>query len=223
MTKSLIYKEWLKTRRTFWVLAAIGIILAVYAVMGIRRVEVSKGVEHIWMIMLLKDQTFVDVLKYFPLLSGIVLAIAQMFPELQQKRLKLTLHLPYPQHKTVALMLVAGVAELLTIFVAQLLIVGLYYCDIIAPEMTHAVIITVVPWQVCGIAAYLFISAICLEGTWRRRVLLALISAASVAVFFKQPMPQAYADFLPWLIILLVPAVALVYLSVNRFKEGRQD
>ena len=63
MTKAIFYKELLKTRRVFWVSLLIAILFGIYAIMCIRRVGTSHGAEHIWLIMLMKDQTFIDAIK----------------------------------------------------------------------------------------------------------------------------------------------------------------
>lgn len=220
MNKALFFKEWLKTRRVFVLAIVAGIILAVYAVAGIRRIEMSKGVEHVWMIMLLKDQTFVDVLRYFPLLAGIVLALAQFVPEMIQRRFKLTLHLPCSQSKLVGFMILTGIAELAAIFIIQLLIVGIYYSSIINPPLVWHVILTVLPWMVCGMSAYLFVAAICIESSWRMRIILSLIAVATIAVYFKQNIPEAYNGFLIPLAVCSSLSVLLVFRSVARFKEG---
>ena len=80
MTKAIFYKEWLKTRRTFWVCLLLAAILAVYAIMCVRRVSASHGVEHIWLIMLMKDQIFIDAIKFFPPLAALSIGFAQMNP-----------------------------------------------------------------------------------------------------------------------------------------------
>ena len=94
MEKALLYKEWLKTRRVFWVALAVAMALSIYAVIMINRLVSLKGVEHLWLIMLLKDNTFIDIIKYSPAAVGIAIGLSQMVPEMIGKRLKLTLHLP---------------------------------------------------------------------------------------------------------------------------------
>ncbi|MDE6368065.1 MAG: hypothetical protein K2K94_02370, partial [Muribaculaceae bacterium] len=64
----------------------------------------------------MKDISNVDTLTYIPLAIGLAVGIAQMVPEVSQKRLKLTLHLPFPQFRLVAMMLVTGLLELLFIY-----------------------------------------------------------------------------------------------------------
>lgn len=223
MTKAIFYKEWLKTRRVFWVALVVAVCFAVYAVMSMNRVATLKGCDHIWLIMLLKDNTFIDVLQMVPLVIGIAVGVAQMAPEMAQKRLKLTLHLPYPQMRLVALMLLTGIAELIVIFAVQMLIIAIYDMQILASQLVSRVLLTSVPWYICGINAYMITTAICLEGTWRQRVLLGLLGVGMISFYFMQPAPEAYNSSL-WLLVVVTLATSLLsFRSVNRFKEGRQD
>lgn len=223
MTKAIIFKEWLKTRRVFWVSLGVILLFALYAIMCIRRVEQSHGVEHVWQIMLMKDQTFIDAIKYVPVIIGLALGVAQMAPEMQQKRLKLTLHLPYPQNRLVVAMICTGLVELLVMFLVQALIIGIYYRMLVTSEMTWHVMLTTIPWYIAGLDAYLFTAAVCLEGRWRRRVLLALVAVGVLAIYFMQSVPQAYNGMLVGATVFTLLIVLLSLLSVDRFKEGLID
>lgn len=223
MTKAIFFKELLKTRKVFWISLLVAIIFAIYAIMCIRRVGTTHGVEHIWLIMLMKDQTFIDVLKYLPPVIGIAIGAAQMSPETQQKRLKLTLHLPYPQDKLIATMIAAGLVECFVIFLVQALIIGIYYAGVITSEMTCGVMLNTLPWYIAGLNAYLFTAAVCLEGTWRRRIIMGLIGAGVISVYYMQPALQAYNGIIIGAVIVSIILVLLSINSVNRFKEGRID
>lgn len=223
MTKAIFYKEWLKTRRVFIAALTVAIAMAVYAAVNLHRIEVMKGADHIWLIMLMKDQTFIDSLRWLPLLTGIAVAIAQMAPEMHRKQLKLTLHLPYPQNRLVFNMLATGLAEISAIFIVQAAIIGGYYSTIVVPELTLRVLLTALPWYMAGINAYLFVSAVCLECTWRMRVIISLTATGILAVYFMQPVPEAYNGMLPMAILFILLTVSLTYNSVYRFKEGHQD
>lgn len=223
MTKAIFYKELIKTRRVFWVSLLVAIIFAIYAIMCIRRVGTSHGVEHIWLIMLMKDQTFIDAIKYLPPVIGLALGAAQMSPETQQKRLKLTLHLPYPQNKLVMTMICAGMVQCLVIFLIQALIIGIYYYGVVTPEMTAHVMLTTIPWYLAGLNAYLFTAAICLEGTWRRRIIMGLIAIGVLSVYYMQSVPQAYNGIIWGAVIFTILLMLLSVYSVNRFKEGLID
>ena len=135
MNNAILLKEWLKTKRVFWVALMLALLFALYAIMGIRRVVTSHGVEHVWLIMLMKDQTFIDAVKYLPAVIGVALGVAQMSPETSLKRLKLTLHLPFPQNRMTATMIGVGLMECLVIFLIQALVISIYYSTLVTPEM----------------------------------------------------------------------------------------
>ncbi|MDE7397189.1 MAG: hypothetical protein K2M98_05635 [Muribaculum sp.] len=173
--------------------------------------------------MLLKDSSFIEKLQYYPLICGIIMGIMQMMPEMQQRRLKLTLHLPYNQNGMVGLMIGYGLLALIVIFGIQLLAIAIYYSTLLASEMTVRVVLTALPWYICGLNAYLFTAAACLESGWRLRVIIAMVGVAITALFFLQDTSEAYNSVL-WIMIVFVLAASLLsFYSIYRFKEGRQD
>ena len=236
MERALIFKEWVKTRMVFFISLGLAVCIGLYTVAMMNRLIELKGVEHLWLIMLLKDNTFIDMIKYVPLLVGLAVGVAQMAPEMAQKRLKLTLHLPYPQRRLVGLMLLTGLAELLTIYFVQALIIMVYDFRILPSELVVRVMLTTLPWyfagahraarqpaRLAGFTAYLFVTAVCLEGTWKRRIVLSLLAIAVLMMYFLQPAPEAYNGMLILIIITVVLLTVLSFGSIIRFKEGRQD
>lgn len=223
MTEAIIIKEILKTRRAFWYSLALTLFFTGYALLGINRVIATHGVEHVWLIMLIKDQTFIDAIKYVPLLCGLLIGLSQMMPEMQQNRLKLTLHLPCPTFRLLMTMLATGFIELTIIYLIQFVAVMIYYSHIIAPELTCNVLLTSIPWYLAGHTAYFFSAAVCLEGRWKRRILLSLIGAGIVTVYYLQPVPGAYNGFLPFAAVVTILLAALSLGSTDRFKQGLID
>ena len=173
--------------------------------------------------MLSRDTVFVDLLEFIPLLVGILLALVQFVPEMHHKCLKLTLHLPYPQLRMINLMLLYGLVVLLICFAANYLLMTVYMQGVLAPELYSRILLTVLPWYLAGIAAYLLISWICLEPAWKRRVLNLVISVLLLRIFFLAPAPEAYNAFLPWMAIYTLLTASLSWLSIARFKAGEQD
>lgn len=207
----------------FFICLAFAVCVTLYAVLMMKRLIELKGVEHLWLIMLLKDNTFIDIIKYVPMVVGLAIGVAQMAPEMAQKRLKLTLHLPYPQMKLVGLMLLTGLMELLVIYLVQGVIIAVFDSTVIPSELVSRIMLTTLPWFFAGFTAYLFVTAICLEGTWRRRVIMALLGIAVLMVYFLQPVPEAYNGMLFLLIVVTLLLSLLSFGSIVRFKEGRQD
>ena len=211
MKKAIFYKEWIKTRRYFPIALTVSVIFIIYALLGVQRVINFRGVAHLWEILLSRDVVFIETLTYIPLLAGLLLAIVQFVPEMQQKRLKLTLHLPYPQNRMLMLMLIAGLSELIVIYLIDYLILYVYLQNILAPELTDRILLTSLT------------SWICLEPTWKRKILNFFISCGIIRIFFLSNVPQAYDGFI-WILLLFTGfTFILPWLSVTRFKAGKQD
>ena len=223
MKKALLFKEWIKTRWYLLLALLVTLGFAGYSMLRINRVASMKGVEHVWEVMLARDTVFVDLLEFIPLLVGILLALVQFVPEMHHKCLKLTLHLPYPQLRMINLMLLYGLVVLLICFAANYLLMTVYMQGVLAPELYSRILLTVLPWYLAGIAAYLLISWICLEPAWKRRVLNLVISVLLLRIFFLAPAPEAYNAFLPWMAIYTLLTASLSWLSIARFKAGEQD
>lgn len=220
MIKAIINKEWYKTRKMFAISFIISLLAAIYAVLRIQRLIAMKGMDHLWMIALLKDNSFADIIRLVPLLAGIAIGVAQMVPEMSQKRLKLTLHLPVDQTRLLMLMLGTGIAEILVITGVAVAVIGFYDSMVMPARLTVRIMLSVLPWVVAGFVSYLLTCAICLEGSWRRRIILALAGAAFLLTMFLEPALEAYNSFLPMLIIVTVLLALLSAGSVIRFKEG---
>lgn len=224
MYSAIILKEWLKTRRVFFLGLILSLLLAVYAILTMNSAIKTFGVVSIWLNMLLKDVSMVDVITYLPLAIGIALGVAQMAPEMSHKRLKLTLHLPYPNMKLIALMLSTGIIEIFVISVIQMAVIAVYDLTILHPYLVGRVMLTMLPWYLAGFLGYMFTAAICLEGTWRMRILLALPSIAILMTLFMQSgVMAAYNRMLLIIILLIIWVAVLSFGSIIRFKEGLQD
>lgn len=223
MKKAIFYKEWIKTRRYFPAALIVSLAFILYALLRLQRVINFKGVAHLWEILLSRDVVFIEILTYLPMITGLLLAIVQFVPEMQQKRLKLTLHLPYSQTRMLLWMLCAGLSGLFIVDLLNYAILYAYLQSILAPELIQRILLTTLPWYICGITTYLLTAWICLEPTWKRRIINAFISCSIIRIFYLSDVPQAYDRFI-WILLLFTAATLLLpQLSVTRFKAGKQD
>ena len=223
MIKAIFYKEWIKMR---WFCLVAALFLAgftAYALLRVQRVITFKGAAHIWEVMLEKEVVFIDILQYLPVLLGVLLALVQFIPEMTHKRLKLTLHLPFPQRKMILLMMGVGLAALAVLSAVQAFVLWCYFHTLLAPELVSRILLTSLPWYLAGLALYPLAAWVCLEPTWRRRVADILVAVGVCRLFFLSETPQAYDGMLPWLRALLLCVLFFPLLSVYRFKQGCQD
>lgn len=223
MLKAIIYKEWLKTRGVFLIGLLLSVCMAGFEILSMNRVGTVKGVEHIWQIMLMKDNMFVNHLTFIPLAVGVGVGLAQMLPEMVQKRFKLTLHLPYSQNRMVLAMLAVGLAEIVAVSVVTSVIVVVYDMRILAPELVSRVVLTMSPWFVAGVVAYFFTAAVCIEGCRVQKEALSLLGVGVVSWLFAGDAPESYNGVLLLFVVASLLCALLVYRSVYRFKEGLQD
>jgi len=222
MIKAILYKEWIKTRYLFLLAAVILMAFTAYCQLRISNVISLRSAAHLWEILLTRDNIFYEPMRYVPLFSGILLALFQFVPEMQQKRLKLCLHLPLAQNKIIGSMLGFGVSLLVALFVVTCLIIFLYLNPILAPELISRIMLTMLPWFVAGIAGYAFVAFAVLEPTWKRRLLNILAGVAFIRIFYLSSYAEAYNQVIVWLLIITLALVGLSFLSVSRFKDGVQ-
>lgn len=223
MIQAIFYKEWIKTRWYLLLATLFMIGITGYSMLRVSRVIAMQGIDHLWVVMVQKDAIFVDLLQYVPLLTGILLAAVQFFPEMQRKCLKLTLHLPYSQKKMILAILAFGLLALAACFATSFIIMGIYLPQHFTGELVRHILLSAVPWFLAGGAGYLFVAWICLEPTWKRRVLNLIIAALICRIYFLAPAPEAYNSFLPVLTLYTLPIASLSWISVVRFKAGKQD
>lgn len=145
------------------------------------------------------------------------------FPEITQKRLKLTLHLPDSRRAMMLGMLGYGLVLLTMLFAVQLLAIGLYLRHLMAPELVHAVVSTTLPWYAAGFAGYLFAAWICIEPTWRQRLFDALIAAGVMRLLFSSDALRVCDPLLPWIAAVVLCALFFPLHSTLRFRRGCQD
>lgn len=220
---AIFLKEWIKTRWYLLLACAVTLGFAGYSMLRINRVVDLKGASHIWEIMLARDAFFVDLLTYLPMLAGILLAVVQFIPEMYHKCLKLTLHLPYPLLKMINLLLLYGVLVLTACFALNFLLMFVYLQGIMVPELYGRILLTALTWYIAGLCSYLLTAWICLEPTWKWRVFNMVVAALLLRIFFLSSDPEAYNRFIPWLILYSLLTVSFSWLSVLRFKAGKQD
>lgn len=223
MEKAIFYKEWIKTRWYFILSTVLLCGFSGYCLLNVSRIIEFKGATHLWEVMLERDAIFVDLLTYLPVIAGLLFAVFQFVPEMQQSRLKLTLHLPYRQYRIITTMLLFGAVLLCGTYLLSLMMIGIMFDTIIARELFARIMLTALPWYVAGLAAYFLTAWVCLEPTWKRRILNMLVGLGVLRIFFLAPAPEAYNAMLPILFIFTLLLSLLSMLSVYRFKTGEQD
>lgn len=219
--RSLLYKEWIKSRIATVVAFSAALLFLLYTLYNFHRALRVQDVAHLWGVMLERDAIFVERLRYIPMLLGFVIAIAQMVPEVLQKRLKLTLHLPLSDIRSTYYMLAYGTGFIL-LFVLLLLVGTIVsYGSHLPVELLNRILYSLIPWCLGGFSSYFLVSWIVLEGNMRMRAVALLVSVGIQSLYFMDKVPEAYTPSMLILLsaILLFTAVLPLY-AVYRFRRG---
>lgn len=220
MIKSIIYKEWLKIKKVYLLLLAVGLLVVIGIYSNVRHELIVNDAESYWDLILNQKMIYFGVLKFLPLIMGLLIGVAQFVPETVEKRIKLTLHLPTNEETIVLKMVWFGAGSVLLLhilFISLFAFMGLYYFPI---EIVSVALYTILPWFLAGIAAYFLTSFTILEPIWKQRIFYTLISGAFLTMFFKTAMPGAYQQVLVHLAILIACVSISTLFSIYRFRKG---
>ena len=92
--RALSYKEWMKTRRLIGVMLLLMAVAVGYTYIDLtHEIRLNEAV-NVWYGCLFQGTSVAPWMMYLLPLAGIALGVVQYVPEMTQKRLKLTLHLP---------------------------------------------------------------------------------------------------------------------------------
>jgi hypothetical protein len=220
MWKSIIYKEWLKTRWLLLASLSLGILVMVYIFLQVRHGMQFVGAVEFWNSILFKGYNFVKIVKYIPLIMGLGLAVAQYFPETLNKRIKLTFHLPKDETRLLLGIHAYGVACLIALFLIFYLVFIAGSIIYFPREITNSTLVTALPWFLGGLAAHFMAALILLEPVWRYRFFYALVGYGFVSLFYVNAGLGAYAPAIPSLLVLTVLSSVVVLFSGYRFRKG---
>lgn len=223
MLGALFYKEWIKSRRMvlFGLIVFVGVI--VYSLIIIGQTFRIDGSVQAWDSIILNDApVFPAVLQWIPLLFALSLSCAQFIPEVLNKRLKLTLHLPMSESCIVSATLGYGISVLFIVYVFWYTIIMSGLSFYFPFEIRSLALMKSLPWFLSGVACYFLVAWICIEPLWIQRFFNAFISICILSLFFFKAVSGAYLPLLPFLFILTIICFGLPFYSCFRFKDGQQ-
>ena len=220
MWKSIVYKEWIKIRRITVILFILGILVIMGIYSGVRHDLVLTNAELVWVKIMIMNYVYFTLLKFIPLIIGLLVGIAQFLPETVDKRIKLTLHLPVNEETVVLKMIGFGLFSLSLVYGIMLLLfysLGSYYFPY---EIAGTSLLTIVPWFLAGLAAYFLIAFIIMEPIWKYRIFYIVFGTSLISLFFKGGAVGDYTPVLSSLLLLVVLSSISTLFSIYRFRKG---
>ena len=220
MLSTVFYKEWIKMRYFFLGLLCLNIGVCLKIWVDIRRQLQAEHSEMIWYQVIHIKSLFYSDIRYIPLLSGICLAVVQFVPEIIQKRLRLSLHLPVDRERLLSIFLAFGLglyAILAVLDTAAVWAVSRLYFPV---EVAVSSLATLFPWHYAGFAGYLGMSLILLEPGWLRRVFVLLVFSGFISLLFSGSGYCWLNPALVWLVLLMPLFFLTVFQGGCRFQQG---
>jgi len=220
MWKSIIYKEWLKTRWFFIISAALGVLVIGYIFLKVHHDVKFNDPNNYWYVILFMKVKYFSILKFLPIVIGLAISVAQYFPETVDKRIKLSFHLPINENKILLIMMLFGTAILLTCYA---LLTSIFYVlsavyfpsDIILPAL-----VTITPWYLAGFAIYYLVAFIILEPMWKYRFSYTIFAVSIFPVFLESAIAGGTAPVNLFLVIIVVGLSISLLFSGYRFRKG---
>jgi len=217
---SLFYKEWLKLRPFLLLLIVGNLAFSLYLFLSIRQ---QFRIDHAEMIYYQANhigRLFYEDLRYVPLITGVILALAQILPEILRGRLRLSLHLPIGLAPLMMAHLLIGLAVLGVILALDLgalaLTIGAYF----PAAFVASAVTTALPWMLAGVAAYLGGAMVLLEPDRRFQAANLVVTAGVVWLCHLSGQYGAYENALWGLAVLVALMVPAVLLPAYRFRDG---
>ncbi|WP_417016387.1 hypothetical protein [Alistipes sp.] len=219
MILHLIYKEWLKTR---W-FALIALVAGVAAVVGILA-GVASGVRadapFFFYQVIVGKVRFFDLFRFVPLLAAVLIGCSQFLPEVTDKRIKLSLHLPMPPTVVIYSMVLYGFV-LLTLLVGICLALFAGLGAVWLPgEILVPALKTMLVWVLGGMTAYFWIAMMAFEPVGRYRFGYFVVAGMLVSIFMRR-YPIGGVDVLLEIFagLTLVSSFSVLF-TAYRFNKG---
>lgn len=164
MFKSIFLKEWLKIKYPLFFLLIFSIIILSYFAFDLNfQFSTIEPESMMWYRFIHLEHKPHFILYYFYLFVGIIMATSQFLPEIIQKRVKVTLHLPLNIFQNIFLHLLIGIifiCSIITLFSISLLrIISDYY----PKEIVQVVFEDSLFFSLISLLTYILISLIIME------------------------------------------------------------
>ena len=219
MILHLIYKEWLKTRWFALIAALVGVASVLGIVIGVAGGVRADAPFYFYQLIVGKERFF-DLFRFVPLFAAVMIGCSQFLPEVTDKRIKLSLHLPLYATAVVYCMVFYGFLLLLAIVaVCLLLFLGLGAIYLPGEVMVPA-LKTMSVWVLGGMTAYFWIAMMALEPVGRYRFGYFIIAYLLVSLILRR-YPIGGVDTLLWIFagVTLVSSFSVLF-TAYRFNKG---
>lgn len=220
MLSSIFYKEWIKIGKISILLSVVGLLIIAGIHLTVRHDLLMKDAEIYWSEIVYQKYVYFSIFKFIPLITGLLIGLAQFIPETVDKRIKLSLHLPINEEGIVLKMAGIGATVVLIVFSVFFTVIYGWSLVYFPVEIVNKTAVSIMPWFLSGLAAYFLASFVILEPIWKYRILYMLTGGAFLTLFYKSNVSGSYQTaILPLIICVLMLSISSLF-SIYRFRKG---
>ncbi len=222
MWKSMFFKEWLKIRLIFILAIVCGTLILLGIYLNVRHTFQMADANEYWNAIINGGHIYYGLFRFVPLLVGLSMGIAQYYPETYENRLKLTLHLPLHEEKSVSLMVIPGTLALLAVFsvlLAVFIIPGTFFFP---REIVVLSIHQIIPWFLAGFAIYYVVPLTIIEPQWKFKISFVTIGLLLIQLFFLRSATGGYLRAFVPLIAMIALMSTSTQFAVYRYRKGER-
>lgn len=221
MILHLFYKEWLKTKWFVLVslLLGVGVILYAFIDLNSSIINAGGGSKYVYELFTRGGQPHYEIFRNIPLIIALLLGVSQFMPEVLQKRIKLTLHLPASEMFLLYNMVLYGFLVMLGMMLVFMALFFALDACFLTTEMHRMALEAFGPWILGGFTTYFFVAMIAMEPSWKYRFLYAIVVYELVGIFLLGGTMNKMYPLLCG--ILVLGSLGMLY-TANRFKIGER-
>ncbi len=220
MVKALFFKEWLKIKWAYWSMALLTLLVLVKLGLNLSYyIRILEARSYWYQVVVMGGMFFQDFL-YLPALIGLVIGFTQFMPEINEDRLKLTLHLPMKENAILLYMLAYGTLMLAILYLATNLLASALIAFFFPFQVVKAVWLSMAPWFLAGFVVYWVTGAVFVERIWLKRIFIIAVAVLFTDTLLYHTAYEIYRYSLVYFFVLSVLwSIGILY-SGYRFKKG---
>jgi len=219
MILSVIYKEWIKLRIPLGILLILSVIPSVCLCLQLRYDFSQMGAVRAWSFWMYNSELFYTKFAYVPPFLGLILGLLQYYPETEDGRLRLLLHLPINEIKGLLAHQFIGITLLISVCSIPWLLMAFTAQVYFPEEYLSGFALTSYPWIYAAIFVYLFTEITLLEPKIIYKVCFIALGLGLVSQLFDTHFYNTYQRLIPVLTPLLVAGFFMPLLILNRYKS----
>lgn len=219
--RAVFFKEYVKTRVCMAGLTAASLVYMAWIWLTVHRLFLLDHPEIVWYRVMDLGQMPYAALTALPVACACIFCCFQFLPEMQDERLRISLHLPCGMAPLLLAHLFFGLAFLTLLFLLDGFLLVLTLGRHFPKEAVHTALLTAAPWFLAGLYAYLCTTYAILEPHRRAKLMGVLLGIGLAAPLLGKTEPGSLAPALPWLTLPLPFLLMGLLLPTLNFRHRR--